>query len=172
MVQFNATCDASMQTPEGNKQPKKRTDGGAVEREKEELRGKNAEMEKFLEEKDCQIRKLNATIHKMKVQHRSKIQYIKTKEQMEQSSLLRKISGMRKQITGLKERRPPSTERHRGHRQKQEFATPPATHKFANPLATQATIDRKRHRVHRQKQEFATPPATQPPLTERHQGHR
>jgi len=47
-----------MQTPKGNKQPKKRTGSGAAEKEKEEIKRKNAEMDKFLEEKYRQIRKL------------------------------------------------------------------------------------------------------------------
>jgi DNA repair exonuclease SbcCD ATPase subunit len=72
---------------------------------------KIAEMEKLLEEKDRKIEKLNATVHEMKIQQRSEIQYIKTKAEMEKSSLRRKISGMRKEITLLKERRPPSTGR-------------------------------------------------------------
>ena len=72
---------------------------------------KIAEMEKFLKEKDRKIEKLNATVHEMKIQQRSEIQYIKTKAEMEKSSLQRKISGMIKEITLLKERRPPSTGR-------------------------------------------------------------
>jgi len=57
-VDSNMTCDASMQTPKGNEQPKKRTGSGAAEKEKEEIKRKDAEMVKFLEEKCCQIRKL------------------------------------------------------------------------------------------------------------------
>ena len=106
----NLTCNASMQMPKGKEQPKERTDD-AAEEENEEMKRKIAEMEKFLEEKDRKIEKLNATVHEMKIQQRSEIQYIKTKEEMEKSSLLRKISGMRKEITLLKERRPPSTGR-------------------------------------------------------------
>jgi len=109
-VDTSLTCNASTQTSKGNKQPKERIDG-AAEEENEQTKRKIAEMEKLLEEKDRKIEKLNATVHEMKRQHRSEIQYIKTKEEMEKSSLLRKIMGMRKQITRLKESRPPSTGR-------------------------------------------------------------
>jgi len=109
-VDFNFNCDTSTETSEGNEQRKKITNGGAVEEEKEELRRKIAEMEQFIEEKDRQIQKLQATIREMKVQRRNEIEFIKTTEQMEKSSLLRKISGMRKQFTRLQERRPPLTE--------------------------------------------------------------
>jgi len=102
----NVTCDASTQTIEVIEEKRKRTDGGAVEEEKE-LKREITEMDKILEEKDRQIRKLQATLHEMKLQHRNEIQRIKTMEQMGKSSLLRKISSMRRQITHLKERRLP-----------------------------------------------------------------
>jgi hypothetical protein len=49
-------------------------------------------------------------MHEMKVGHRSELQYIKTKNEME-SSLLQKMRDMRNEIMRLKERRPPPTER-------------------------------------------------------------
>jgi len=110
-VDSNLTCEASMQTPNGNEQPENRMDGGAAEKGKEELRSKIAELEKFLEEKDHQTWKQNETIQEMKKRQRSEIQYIKTKEEIEKSSLLCKIRGMRQEIISLKKRRPPPTER-------------------------------------------------------------
>jgi len=95
-VDSNVTCDTSTQTPKGNEQPKNITGGDAAENEKEQIKRNFSEIYKFFEEKDCQIRKLNATIHEMKVRQRSQIQYVKTKEEMKKSSLLHKISGMRK----------------------------------------------------------------------------
>ena len=109
-VDTSLTCNASTQTSKGNKQPKERIDG-AAEEENEQMKRKIAEMEKLLEEKDRQIEKLNATVHEMKEKQSSEIQYIETKEEIEKSSLLHKISGMKKEITSVKERRPPSTER-------------------------------------------------------------
>ena len=106
-VDLNVTCDNTTESSEGNEQRKKITDGGAVEEEKEEPRRKIAEMDQFIEEKDRKIQKLQATIREMKLQQRNEIEFIKTTEQMEKSSLLRKISRMRRQITSLQERRPP-----------------------------------------------------------------
>jgi len=105
-VASNKTCDASTQTIIVHEEPKK-TDGGAGEEEKE-LKTERTEMGKILDEKDCQIRKLQATLHEMKLQHKNEIQHIKTMEEMERSSLLRTISSMRRQITQLKERRTPT----------------------------------------------------------------
>jgi hypothetical protein len=110
-VDSSLTCEALMQTPNGNEQPENRTDGGAAEKGKEELKSKIAELEKFLKEKDRQIWKGNETIQEMKKRQRSEIHYIKMKEEMEKSSLLCKIRGMRQEIISLKERRPPPTER-------------------------------------------------------------
>jgi len=64
-VDNSLTCNASTQTSKGNKQPKERIDG-AAEEEKQEMKRKIAEMEKFLEEKDRHIEKLNATVNELK----------------------------------------------------------------------------------------------------------
>jgi hypothetical protein len=69
-VYNNMTCEASTQTQNGNEQSDKTDDGGAAEREKEELKSKVAALEKFLEEKDGKICKLSATMHEMKVGHK------------------------------------------------------------------------------------------------------
>ena len=109
-VDFNVTCDNSTETSEGNER-KKITNGGAVEEEKGEPRRKIAEMEPFIEEKDRrQIRNLQVTIHKMKVQRRNEIEFIKTMEEMD-ISLIRRLRGIREQITHLQERRPQLTEK-------------------------------------------------------------
>jgi len=75
------------------------------------MQSKIAALETIIQDKVHQIQKLNATIHEMKVRQRSEIQYIQTKEQMEKSSLLRKIRSMSQEIINLKERRPPLTEK-------------------------------------------------------------
>ena len=76
-VASNVTCDASTQTIEVIEEPKKRTEGGAVE-EGKELKREITEMDKILEEKDRQIRKLQAILHEMKLQHRNEIKHIKS----------------------------------------------------------------------------------------------
>ena len=100
-----------MQTTNHNEQPENRTDGGGAENEKDELKSKTAPLEKFLEEKDRHIQKLNATIQQMKERQRSEIQFIKREEEIEKSALLRKIRDTRDEIISLKESRPPMTER-------------------------------------------------------------
>ena len=105
------TCEASTQTSNVKERPQNRTDGGVAEKGKEEMKSKVAAMEKLLEEKDRLIRKQNATIQEMKERHRSHIQFIKTKEEMEKSSLLRKVRDMRQEIISLKEQRPPKEKR-------------------------------------------------------------
>ena len=105
------TCEASSHTSNVNERLQNRTDGGAAENGKEEMKIKVAALEKLLEENDRLIRKQNATIQEMKERQRSHIQFIKTKEEMEKSSLLRKIRDMREEIISLKERRPPKEKR-------------------------------------------------------------
>ena len=90
-VDPNLTSEASTQTTNHNEQPENRTDGGGADNKKEEMKSKTAPLEKFLEEKDRHIQKLNATIQQMKEQQRSEIQFIKRKEEIEKSALLRKI---------------------------------------------------------------------------------
>ena len=110
-VDSNLTCEASTQTSNRNEKPKNRTDGGAADKEQEELKRKIAALEKFLEEKDRHIRQQNGTIQAMKERQRSEIQYIRTKEEMEKRSLLQKIRDMRDEIISLEERRPPKAKR-------------------------------------------------------------
>jgi len=109
-VEPNLTCGASTQTL-SVKEPVNRTDGHSAEKGNEDMQSKIAALEKIIQDKDRQIRKLNDTILDMKVQQRNEIQYIQTKEQMEKGSLLRKIRSMRQEIINLKERRPPPTEK-------------------------------------------------------------
>jgi len=109
-VESNVTCEASTQTLTV-KEPENRTDGHSAEKGNEEMESKIAALEMVIQNKDRQIRKLNDTILDMKVQQRNEIQYIQTKEQIEQSSLLRKIKSLRQEIINLKERRPPPTEK-------------------------------------------------------------
>ena len=59
-VDCNLTCEASTQTPNDNKQPGIRTDSGAAEKEKEQMKTKIAELEKFVEYQDRHIREQNA----------------------------------------------------------------------------------------------------------------
>jgi DNA-binding protein len=110
-VDPNLTREASTQTINLIEKPETKTDGGATDKEKEELQNEVAALEKLLEEKDLHIRKLKVTTHELKERQRSEIHYIKTREEMEKSSLLRKIRDMRNEIISLKERRPRSTER-------------------------------------------------------------
>lgn len=67
------TCDASTQTEEGNEESNKRTDGGAVEEEKEELKKTVSEMVKFFEEQDNLTRQLKATIHEGTTKKRNSV---------------------------------------------------------------------------------------------------
>jgi hypothetical protein len=91
--------------------PETKTNGGATDKEKEELQNKVAALEMLLEEKDLHVGKIKATTHELKERQRSEIHYIKMKEEMEKSSLLRKIRDMRNEIISLKKRRPRPTER-------------------------------------------------------------
>jgi hypothetical protein len=110
-VDSNLTREASTQTSHRNEKPRNRNDGGAADKEQEELKRKIATLENILEEKDLQIQKQNETIKKMKEQHRSEIQNIRTKEEIEKRSLLQKIRNMRNEIMSLEERRPPKAKR-------------------------------------------------------------
>jgi hypothetical protein len=96
-VDSNLTCEDSAQTPNENEQPENRTDGGAAEKEKEEMKRKITSLEKFLDEKDRKILKLNATIQEMKEQQRREIHFIKTKQEMEKTPMLRKTRKMSKE---------------------------------------------------------------------------
>ena len=109
-VESNMTCEASTQTL-NVKEPINRTDGHSAEKGNEEMESKIAALEMIIQNKDSKIRKLNDTILEMKVQQRNEIQYIQTKEQIEKSSLLRKIRSLRQEIIHLKESRPPPTEK-------------------------------------------------------------
>jgi hypothetical protein len=110
-VDSNLTREASTQTSHRNKKPKNRTDGGAADKEQEELKRKIAALENILEENDLQIRKQNETIKEMKEQHRSEIQYIRRKEEIEKRSLLQKIRRTRDEIISHEKRRPPKGKR-------------------------------------------------------------
>jgi hypothetical protein len=105
------TREASTQTSHRNKKPKNRTHGGAADKEQEELKRKIATLENILEENDLQIRKQNERIKEMKEQHRSEIQYIRRKEEIEKRSLLQKIRRMRDEIISLEKRRSPKRKR-------------------------------------------------------------
>jgi phage host-nuclease inhibitor protein Gam len=96
-MQAHKLTPTSTQTSNDNKQPENRTDGGAAEKEKEEVKSKTAALEKFLEKKNCHIRTLNAVIQEMKERQGSEIQFIKRKEEVEKSALLCKIRDMRVQ---------------------------------------------------------------------------
>jgi hypothetical protein len=63
-VESNLTCYNSTQTPNDNEQPGHRTDCGSAEKGKDEMQKKIAALEKFLQEKDCHIQKLNAKYKK------------------------------------------------------------------------------------------------------------
>jgi hypothetical protein len=73
------------------------------------MKSKIAALEKFVEENNCHIRKLKATIQEMKERTRSEIQFMK--EELEKTPLLRKIRKMSEEIISLKERSPPLTEK-------------------------------------------------------------
>ena len=96
------------------------TEGGAANKEKEELQNNIDAVEKLLEEKDHHIGKLKAIRQELKEQQ-SEIQFIKTKEEREKSSLLRKIRDMRNEIISLKERRTPLTESHPGPHKRESY---------------------------------------------------
>ena len=89
-VHSNVTRAVSTQTTNVNEQLEIQTDGGVANKEKEELQNKTAALEKLLEEKNHHIGKLKAIRQELKEQQ-SEIQFIKTKEEIEKSSLLRKI---------------------------------------------------------------------------------
>jgi hypothetical protein len=65
-VDFNLTHDVSTQTPNDKEQPENRNYGSADEKEKQEMKSKIAALEKFREEKDRHIPKLNAIIQETK----------------------------------------------------------------------------------------------------------
>jgi hypothetical protein len=140
-VDNNLTCEASMQTRNGNEKSEKAADGGAGEREKVELKRKIAALEKFLEEKDGKICKLSATMNEMKMEHRSELQYIKTKKEMDKSSMLQKIRDMRNEIIRLKERRPPPTEREMKDYQGRNRNLPPRLQNRLGPPPTERETD-------------------------------
>jgi len=74
------------------------------------MKSKIAALDKFLEEKDHHIGKLNAIIQEMKERQGSRIQYIQ-KGEIGKYDLLRNIRAMREEIISPKERRPKPTER-------------------------------------------------------------
>ena len=109
-VDSNVTCDTSTQTPKGNEQPKKRTGGDAAENEKEQIKRNFSEIDKFFEEKDCQIRKLNATNTRNEGTTKKPDSICQNEGGNGEFSAAQN-QWYEKNITSLKERRPPLTER-------------------------------------------------------------
>ena len=99
------TCEASSQTSNVNERPHNRTDSGAAENGKEEMKRKVATLKKLLEEKDRPIWKQNE-IHERQRKHP-----IHQNEGVNAEEFPAAQNQVHEEIVSLKERRPPKKKR-------------------------------------------------------------